>query len=266
VLVLTQPEVPQYAQVVQSVLRTLPGAAVVDVGDGKALDPALVREMDVAVAVGSKAFELAKARLPQTPIVAAAVLAPDAGGRADVTAVPLEPRGEDALSALSTVAPGARRVVVIHPPNAAAALQDARAAAKASGLAVQFRPLPELSNFQTLFRSVMPGNDAIWLLPDARMARPEIVHFMVSSCLEQRVALVGFLEGMTRSGALLSVSADFEAIGKAAAQLAAQIGEKKPRAARLPFVFAPGKVSVNARTRELLGLTSEVPEHYGVIR
>jgi ABC-type uncharacterized transport system substrate-binding protein len=267
ILVLTQADVPQYAQVVASLKAELPAAEVVEAGDASSVSAAQKRSPEVAVAVGTKAFDVAKAQLHGIPLVAAAVLGPDRGGRAEVTAVPLESRPADALAALIALAPSARRVVAIFPPGSAA-LEEARRAARASGLEVEFRPLPELSGFQELFRSAIAGHDAVWLLPDARLARPEIVRFMVSSCVEQRVVLVGFLEAMTRAGALLSVSADFEAIGKAAARLTVQLADnsKKAQRAELPFFFAPGKVSVNARTREVLGLSADVPESYSVIR
>ena len=264
ILVLTQPEVAQYALVVQAVRAELPDAQVADVGDAAACAAAFQTAPEVAIAVGTKAFDLAKARLPATPIVAAAVLGPDAGGRADVTAVPLEPRGAEGLRALAALAPSVRKVMVIFPPSSAGAVAELKQAAASSGLTVEFRALVELSSFQQLFRSVLAGRDAVWLLPDTRLARPEIVRFMVSTCLEQRVALVGFLEAMTRAGALASVSADFHAIGKVAVRLAAQLREK--HAGAVPFEFAAGKVSVNARTREVLRLPGEVPAGYAVIR
>jgi ABC-type uncharacterized transport system substrate-binding protein len=265
VVVLTQSEVEQYAQVVRAFEEQLPGVAVVDVSSREAVDAAEAGGPEVVVAVGSKAFDLAKARFHGKPIVAAAVLGPDRGGRREVTAVPLEPRPEDALAALAALAPAARRVLALFPPSSAATVAEAKRAAQKSGLTVDFQPLPDLAGFQALFRSAAAGHQAIWLLPDPRLARMEILRFMVSSCLEQRVALVGFLEAMTRAGALASVSADFAAIGKSAAALAQKLsGKSAPR--EVPYSFARGKVSVNARTREVLGLGGDLPEGAVLIR
>jgi ABC-type uncharacterized transport system substrate-binding protein len=264
--VLTQPAVPQYAEVVAG-FREVRGSTPVDVADEAGVQEALGKRPDIVVAVGSKALEVARSRAEGAIIVAAAVLSPDPGRRGEVTAVPMESRAQDAARALAAIAPGAKRVLLLHPPNSRAALADARAAARAAGLELEPHELADLHDFQALFRRLAEGRDAIWLLPDPRLAKPDVVKFLVTSCLERRVPLVGFLDGMTRTGALLSVSADFRAIGREAARLAADVEARPPEArAGVPFRFAPGKLSVNVRVREMLGLPGRVPEGAEVVR
>ena len=85
---LAQREVPQYAQVAAGFQKVNPQARVADVADG----PLAVRDSDVIVAIGSKAFELARAQPGSAAIVAAAVLTPQPGGSHPITAVPMESR------------------------------------------------------------------------------------------------------------------------------------------------------------------------------
>jgi ABC-type uncharacterized transport system substrate-binding protein len=262
VVVLSQPQVAQYSEVVAG-FREVRGAAVVDVADEAAVRAALGPSADVVVAVGSRALEVARARAGRATVIAAAVLSPGV----DVPGVGMEARAQDVVRALHAIAPRARRLAVLHAPGASAAAADARAAARAAGLDPELLEVADLADFQASFRRWIEGRDAIWILPDPRLARPDIVKFMVTTCLERRVALVGFLEGMTRTGALLSVAADFRAIGRAAAQLASEAEGRSPGArAGLGRRFAPGKLSVNERVRELLGLDGRAPEGAELVR
>src|SRR5207237_739289 len=77
VVLLTQPEVPQYAQVTAAFQQVRPETRTVDFAAGA---PTL-RDGDVLVAVGSKAFELARGAPGTFVVVVAAVLNPDLGGR-----------------------------------------------------------------------------------------------------------------------------------------------------------------------------------------
>ena len=87
VAILTQREVPQYARVIEGLRAAGGELRVVDLGDLPALEALLAHPPVVVVAVGGRAFEVARARALRSAIVAAAVLNPDRGARKDVTAV-----------------------------------------------------------------------------------------------------------------------------------------------------------------------------------
>lgn len=258
--VLSQRGVAQYDAVVAG-LREIRDTEPVDVATPDAVQAALARGPGAVVAVGSHAVEAAR-RQRRAPVIGAAVLSPELEG---VGGVALEARAAEAVRALVAVAPRARRVVALHPPGAAALVADAQAAAKAAGLEIRFEPLDGLGDFQGAFRRAIEGEDAAWLLPDPRLARPELVKFMVTVCLERRVALIGFLDGMARTGALLSVAPDFRAIGREAARLAADAEARGP-GARVPVRFVAGKVTVNARVLEMLQLGGAAPAGAELVR
>jgi len=221
----------------------------------------------VIVAVGSKAFELAKAQPGTAAIVAAAVLTPQAGGSHPITAVPMESRAGDALDALQALAPDVRKVLALHPPGESPMLAEARAAARARGLAVEVRALEDLSGLEQAMRELLQKQQALWLLPDARLARPEVAKFLVATCLERKLPLIGFLAGMAQVGALVAVSADFDAIGREAAKLATDMAARPPAArSGVPFRFVAGRVLVNGRTAQQLGLSSDLPAGAEMVR
>jgi ABC-type uncharacterized transport system substrate-binding protein len=258
-LVVSQGGVAQYAEVVAGVKEVRP-AEVVDVADAAALRAALDRGPAVVIAVGSRSLEAVRPIAGAATVLAAAVLSPGAGQGG----VAMDARAQDAARALRALAPRARRVAVLHAPGAVAAIADARAAARAAGLEATFEEIGEVAGFQAAFARATESADAVWILADPRLARPEIVKFMVTSALERRVALIGFLDGMTRTGALLSVAADFRAIGREAGKLAADV-EARPAEAR-SVRFAVGKLSVNERVREMLGLDGRAPEGAEIFR
>lgn len=260
VLILTQAQVPQYKEVAAAVLQQVPGAKQVDLADTVAVREALSQAPEFIVAVGTKAFEHARAETNGSLIVAAALLSPDTRGRKEITAVPLAARAQDTFEALRALAPQAKRVLAIHAPDDDAAVADARDAARQQGLDLEFYEFKNFSGFQEQFRTLLAGHDAVWLMPDARIARPELVKFMVGTCLERRVPLLGFVEGMTRAGALASVSADYAVIGRDTGRLVNSLASK-PKADRLntPMHFSAGLLSVNTRTRDALDLKGRMP-------
>jgi len=261
VIVLSQPSVPQYAEATAG-FREIRSTEIVDLADDAAVGAALERRPAVVVAIGSKALEVARARAAGSAVVAAAVLSLGAGD----AGVGMEARAQETVRALQALAPGARRVVVLHAPGAGVAVADARAAARAAGLEATFEEIGELADFQATFRRAAEERDAVWILPDPRLARPDVVKFMVTTCLERRIPLLGFLDGMTRTGALLSVAADFRAIGREAARLATEV-EARPQGARdVSPRFAQGKLTVNERVREMLGLPGRAPAGAELVR
>lgn len=268
VLILAQPKVPQYAQVVAGYQAVRSGDPLVDLDDEAAVEAALAQRPEIVIAVGSKAFELAQAKAQGAMVIGAAVLGADAKGRKDVSAVPLEPRSLDALTAISALAPFAEHVAAFYPQGLPAPiLAEARYAARTSGRSVDFLPVADVEGFEALFQAALEKHKAVWLLTDARLAKPDVVRFMVQACLEKKVLLVGFLSGMAQAGAGAAVGADYPAIGHSAARFAAEL-LALPKASRLgaPFRFAAGKVWVNARTRQALGFGGELPVGAQVIR
>jgi methyl-accepting chemotaxis protein len=263
VVMFAQRDVPQYAQVAAAFQKVNPQARVADVGDGALA----VRDSDIIVAIGSKAFDLARAAPGSAAIVAAAVLNPQSGGRHPIAAVPMESRSADALDALRALAPDARKVLALHPPGESPILAEARAAAKARGLSVEFRSLGDLSGLEASLREALQGQQAVWLLPDPRLARPEVAKFLVATCLDRKLPLIGFLAGMAQVGALVAVAADFDAIGREAARLASDLAARPPAArSGLPFRFVAGHILVNSRTAEQLGLSGAPPAGAEMIR
>jgi putative ABC transport system substrate-binding protein len=98
--------------------------------------------------------------------------------------------------------------------------------------------------------------DALWLLPDPRLATPELIDFFLVFTQDHKIGLWGFLESLTKAGALASLSPDYAEIGRRAGKLAQEIAQR-PADRRVPVpapVDSPGTLTVNLKTARQLGL------------
>jgi ABC-type uncharacterized transport system substrate-binding protein len=267
-LVLCQPGVKDYAQVLKGFGLTHKGISdEVDVDNPAAIDAAASRSPEIVVALGSKAFEVTKSRWAGVPVVAAAISATSAAGRTSVTAVPTETRAADALTLLAALAPGLKKVAAFYPASNTPLLADARQAAQASGLNVTFNAVADVGSFQGQFKSEIVGNEAAWVLPDNRLVSGELFEFMAQTCLEAKVALIGFNDGMTAAGALGSVAVDYKEVGKEAARLTMDVAAApKSQRGTQPFRFAVGRVTVSQKTMSALGIRGSPPPRATVLK
>ncbi len=261
VLVLSQQRVPVYAQVLKGFALAYRGVSdEIDVDDQPALSAAFGRSPELVVALGSKAFDVAKSHWADTAVLAAAVPVANASARSQVVAVPTETRASDALAVLSALVPGAKRVAAFYPATNASLLADAQQAASVAGLDVSFKPVNDPESFRSQFKGALAGHDAAWVLPDNRLATIEMFSFMAQTCQDARIPLIGFNDGMTAAGALASVSVDYREVGRESAKLAVEL-VAMPKAQRggVPSRFASGKVTVNEKTMAALAVKGKPP-------
>lgn len=254
-VIVSEAAVAQYRQAAGAAAAALPGARTMDVAqDGLA---EALRQAPVIVAVGQQALGLARQHAPQVPLVLCMVLGVQRGTFSDtVTGIPLAPDPRSTLEAIRSVVPGARRVGVLYDPAVSELLVErAQAVAPGLGLTLVKEPVTPLQVREAVQR-LAPRVDVLWLPPDPKLFSREVLSFLLSTTSERKLPVVGFLEGFTRAGAVASVSADFEGIGKRAGALAAEI-VKRPADKRVPVpepVFAPGRLSVNLKTAGALGI------------
>ena len=92
--------------------------------------------------------------------------------------------------------------------------------------------------------------DVLLLSPDTTVVSAETFKFIAQTSLETKVPLVGFSEGMSKAGAVLSIEGSYDEMGKKAAQAA-----KRMLAGAAGVREAPeGSVFVNGKSAQLLGL------------
>jgi putative ABC transport system substrate-binding protein len=161
------------------------------------------------------------------------------------------------LERLRQVAPSVKRLGLIYDPRTSGAfVEEAQKAAGRFGLTLVTKPVSDAKGVPEALTEIAESIDALWLMADPRMVNPELIQYILVFTLERKIALYGFLDSITRAGALASVAVDYQASGRAAARMAAELAARGPEA-RLPVpppASSPGALTVNTKTAHQLGI------------
>ena len=259
VVVLLREDVPVYARFAErfaaacdcNARRVRLGDDAVEVaGRVRALRPGAV------VAVGRSGLRAASGHLADLPLLHALVVNPSSilpPGAKPLPGAPLDVDPGEALAALTRVAPEVRRVAIVHDPSlTAAAAADAVRAAKKLGLTLDVREVADAGRAAAALDDVTRRADAVLLLPDRTVLRPELLDHLLLLALERRVPVVGIAEKHVRRGALLALSVRPEDVAVEVAGLVEQVlsGERSPTLPRRRL-----RLHLNLRTAARLGLT-----------
>lgn len=214
---------------------------------------ALEGEALLVFAIGAQAAKLAIDLNPSVPVVYALVPNPEKIGLQDRTpGISMYVSPATQVAALKGLLPKAKRVGVLYDAAISQSLVDeCDAAAAAAGMTLVREPVTSRKDVAAAARLLFRQSDVVWLIPDTTVLSAETFKFLVQTSLETKVPLVGFSEGMTKAGALLSVEAEHAAMGRKAADLARRIlGGARPR------IESPdASISLNFKSAQLLGVT-----------
>ena len=254
-LVLVPATVPQYTEAARAVMRKLAGAESISPADPRAV--AKTREASVVVAVGQKAFTLARST-GTSPVVFCMVLGVSRSALSPrITGIPLETDPSQVFEQIKTVLPSARRVGVVYERGGNEILMAAATEAAASrGLKLTLRGVHQATEVREAVAALAGSVDVLWLPPNPQLISKELFTFLLGFSAERRLPLFGFLDSFTEAGAVASVSPGYVAMGERAGMLAAEISAR-PDNRRIPVpgvVFVPGNLTINLRTAKAFGL------------
>ena len=151
-----------------------------------------------------------------------------------------------------TFLPSLSRVGVIYDPaKTRGMVSEFEVAAKASGLKLEKAEVSARGAVIDAARAMMPRIDVLWLLPDSTVVGLDTFKVLVATTVAAKVGLVGFSEGMARTGAVLSVEATHGEIGRRASVAAKRVLTGASASPEAP----EGAAYLNAKTAELIGLT-----------
>ncbi len=271
ILVITSSQVPAYAQALEGINRTFgeaPGR--ITVLDLERHSGALAQEIAqlkprLVIALGSDALEALASHRVTAPIVSSMVLSGHARSPADlniVATISLHVPTMGLLAELKRVFPGKTRLGVLRNPSSggtgAAALQ---LRAKEHGFSIRIADCSGPEQLLKAFLSLKGEVDFVWCRPDNSLFNSSTVKPLVLASLQHGLPIIGFSESFVRAGAAFGMYADFEDIGRQAAEAARKClaGETPARGER-PRKF---KLAVNERVIRILGLRYTRPESPG---
>lgn len=207
----------------------------------------------LVLAIGPEAAKLVADAHPAAPTLYALLPSPEKlGGDARGRAVPMFVSPTSQVRAIRALLPGAKSVGIVFDPSQSKALVDgADRAATNAGLKLVRAEVGSRQEVAGAVRGLVGKVDALLLVPDSTIIGADTFKFMVQTSLGEKLPLVGFSQGMTKAGAVLSVEASFEEMGRNAARAA-----QRALSGQTPEPEAPaGSIYLNARSAELLGIS-----------
>lgn len=217
---------------------------------------------DLILSVGPLATSLAKELIKTTPILF--LMVPDNQAeslRADtITGISLYVPALAQLSALKELSPTITRVGIVHSAEEASPSFDtARQAAKKLGVVLVFARVSAEDRMAAALEGLKGKIDALWLLPDDVVLSPTAHEALVAYSLREHLPFMTLTPRLVKAGALVSLSADFAALGRQAAALANKILRDNGKPATLPIVAPEGlNLAFNLGTAKIIGQEKDI--------
>lgn len=213
---------------------------------------------DVVLAVGSKAVVVAKLEIIDIPVIFCMVLNP---AKYDLTAenmrgITLQIPIRRQLSTIRWIIPDRKRIGIVYDPTKTSDfVEEARRESEALELELLARQVSSEKEVPAALRAILSEIDALWVLPDSTVINKDSLSFLLSTALEANVPIIGFSQGLVRSGALLSFYIKHEDVGRQAAQVAKKIlnGKGLPLASMMPP--EPLRFAINLKIAKFLGIS-----------
>ncbi len=216
------------------------------------------REPRAVIALGRQGLQVASAMPKSSAVVAAGVLSVPEVEAQDFPVHSLAPDPSLMFNHLRTLAPGIKRVLVVHDPRQNAWLiRLAHEAARAANLELQVWPAEDLKTavklFQDMAATADPRRDAIWLLQDSTTVDDvTVLPLMLKASWDQNFVLFSSSIGHVRRGALFALYPDHTALGRTLASATRAASGVQGRGL-LPLRDV--KLAVNTRTAHHLGIS-----------
>lgn len=265
IAILKSSDIAAYSQAVSGFKATAPAGTTFseyDLGADLEQGRQFARQIRAAntglvLAVGLKAAMAARLEIVETPVIFTMVLDPAKHDLAapNMTGILIEVPKERQLKAIRSLLPAVKRIGVLYDPTKTAqSLDDARRQAKTYGFDLATSQVRSEKDVPAALRFLLPTIGALWLVPDSTVLTDESLEFILNSALDRSVPVIGFSPEFVRSGALLSLSVNYDEVGRQAGALARKILGGQ---VTLPLKAVPAervKTAINLKTAKFLGI------------
>lgn len=225
------------------------------------VEHALAADPPLLFVIGLDALEVARDVARGTPIVFAMVINwKDHGlmGVPNITGVALEVPPEVQFTQLKIIAPSVHTIGVIHGSRTQTFVDLAQSAAEKLGVELKEALVSAPPEVPRAWKSLRGEIDALWMVPDATAVDAERFRYLKEATQEAKVPFMGFSDKFVRAGCLMSLSADYEAIGSQAGILASRILDGEIEAGPHGVELPVGTIlSINLETAAIIGLDVE---------
>jgi putative tryptophan/tyrosine transport system substrate-binding protein len=213
---------------------------------------------NVIFALGSQAAGLIHENFPSTPLIFAFVTDHEKRGfkKEHATGVALTVPVREQFAVLKTINRRIKRIGVIHTKDVNDSLMAAaHLAAENAGLEIIASPIHSNLDLQKAMTSLIGRADALWIPPDPSLNSEEVIKYIGSKSLENKLPCIGPSDRYVRSGAIFSYSVDTVETGRVAGEIANKILKGTPTSKVPVQELEKPKVIINLKAAALLGLT-----------
>lgn len=220
---------------------------------------------NLIVTIGVRAVEAVAALPIRTPVLAAMVprtwylktgksLLADSGRR-DFSVIYVDQPFERQALLIRQALPDAERVGVLLSARQAGLVAELEAALRPHGLRLVSAILTDEGRLLPALEGVLPDADLLLAIADPQVFNRSTAQSLFLTTYRYRVPVLGYSRSMTRAGALLSLHASPDQIGRQAAEMA--ISAVQGTSAQLPAPAYPAyfSISINDKVGRSLGYT-----------
>ena len=213
-------------------------------------------------AIGTQAANLIRDNLPDVPLVFAFVVDPEKQGfnKDHSTGVELKVPVREQFIVLKSIKRKIKRVGVIYTKVLNEDLASAaRSAGEDENIEVVSVPIQSSLDLQKAMTDLMGKVDAMWIPPDPSLNSEEVIKYIGSKSLENKIPCVGPSDRYVRSGAVFSYSVDTIETGRIAGEMTNKILEGTPISKVPVQEIQRPKIIINLKAANLLGL--QIPQN-----
>ncbi|MEA3546616.1 MAG: ABC transporter substrate binding protein [Thermodesulfobacteriota bacterium] len=221
-----------------------------DMHGGKSLAREILRRRpDLILAMGKKALAAVK-DFQNIPIVY--LLTPSVpqslSRQRNITGVEMKLSAAAQLREVRKRLPQVKQIGILYDPRYSADfIREAETAAAQLDLTLISRRIKSSKEVLAGLNDLGSEIDLLWMAPDLTVATPQGVEALFLFAMENRIPVLTFADKYLKSGALLSVSFDIQAMGDAAAILAKKILSGIKVQEITPVISEKVKITINEK-------------------
>lgn len=217
----------------------------------------------LVLTVGTLASRLVKEIFTETPMVFALVPSPEKWGLVgadSATGIALNIPMRQQLATLKILAPNTKNVGVMYNPRTSNSLvAQALEAAKLEGLNIVSAKIDSPDEVPDATRAFLGTVDALWMVPDQTVMNTESFKHLLKFTFKNKVPFFSVAHQLVATGALVSLSPDYAAIGAQAGKVVQRLLNEKISPKSIPISDPEGlDIAVNLTTAKRIGVECDI--------
>lgn len=267
-IILTSSDTSSYQQALDSLRRHLPGHLTVKEYN---LERRIDRAQDIGavirgahpqlvIAIGLKATLVARAELPDTPILFCMVVHPEEYGLPATNMVGILNKVAPAaqLRQITALLPTAHSIGLLYDERKTGTfVAEAQVKARLLGMTLIAIPVAHQDAIAGSLRTLLPKIDLLWVVQDSTVVTEDSLESLMESSLREKVPVFTFSTTLVKRGALGALVIHPSDVGRQAARVAVtMLAHRGPSAPVMLEPEAP-ELAFNLNTAEFIGLSTD---------